>query len=100
MVERWERDGRRPVVGVWTAKQTAAFHRQVRGHRLYALFHLVALRGELELWCTCAPVACQAGAISAGRLVGLPKRLASPELWAQWMKSGIGYDCGMTEGYD
>jgi integrase len=30
---------------VWTAAQTAEFLRQVRGHRLYALFHLVALRG-------------------------------------------------------
>jgi integrase len=30
---------------VWTAAQTAQFLAQVRGHRLYALFHLVALRG-------------------------------------------------------
>jgi integrase len=30
---------------VWTASQTAQFLRHVRGHRLYALFHLVALRG-------------------------------------------------------
>jgi len=29
---------------VWTAAQTAQFPAQVRGHRLYALFHLVALR--------------------------------------------------------
>jgi integrase len=35
----------RPAVGVWTAAQTAEFLRQVRGHRLYALFHLTALRG-------------------------------------------------------
>jgi integrase len=45
IVERWEREGWRPVVGVWTAAQTAAFLRQVRDDRLYALFHLVALRG-------------------------------------------------------
>jgi integrase len=37
--------GWRPAVGVWTAAQTAQFLAQVRGHRLYALFHLVALRG-------------------------------------------------------
>jgi integrase len=43
--EQWEREGWRPVVGVWKAAQTAEFLRQVRGHRLYALFHLVALRG-------------------------------------------------------
>jgi len=33
------------AVAVWTAAQTGEFLRQVRGHRLYALFHLVALRG-------------------------------------------------------
>ncbi len=38
-------EGWRQVVGVWTAAQTAQFLRQVRGHRLYALFHLIALRG-------------------------------------------------------
>ena len=41
---RWQQDGWRPAVGVWTAAQTAQFPAQVRGHRLYALFHLVALR--------------------------------------------------------
>ncbi len=42
---RWQHEGWRPAVGVWTAAQTAEFLRQVRGHRLYTLFHLVALRG-------------------------------------------------------
>ena len=42
---RWQQDGWRPVVGVRTAAQTSRFLAQVRGHRLYALFHLVALRG-------------------------------------------------------
>jgi integrase len=45
LTERWQREGWRPVVGVWTAGQTAVFLAQVRSHRLYALFHLVALRG-------------------------------------------------------
>src|ERR1700677_3684176 len=45
LTERWQQDGWRPAVGVWTAAQTAQFLAQVRGHRLYALFHLVALRG-------------------------------------------------------
>jgi integrase len=45
LTEQWKREGWRPVVGVWTAAQTSEFLRQVRGHRLYALFHLVALRG-------------------------------------------------------
>jgi integrase len=45
LTERWQRDGWLPVVGVWTASQTAQFLHHVRGHRLYALFHLVALRG-------------------------------------------------------
>jgi integrase len=45
LTERWQAEGWRPAVGVWTAAQTAQFLCQVRGHRLYALFHLVALRG-------------------------------------------------------
>jgi integrase len=45
LTDRWQTEGWRPAVGVWTAAQTALFLRQVRGHRLYALFHLVALRG-------------------------------------------------------
>jgi hypothetical protein len=45
LAERWQQDGWRPAVGVWTAAQTAEFLRQVHGHRLYALFHLIALRG-------------------------------------------------------
>jgi integrase len=45
LTERWQREGWRPAVGVWTAAQTAEFLRLARGHRLYALFHLVALRG-------------------------------------------------------
>jgi integrase len=45
LTERWQQEGWRPVVGVWTAAQTARFLRLVRGHRLYALFHLTALRG-------------------------------------------------------
>jgi integrase len=45
LTERWQHEGWRPAVGVRTVGQTAEFLRQVRGHRLYALFHLVALRG-------------------------------------------------------
>src|SRR6185437_12277312 len=41
LTERWQTEGWRPVVGVWTAAQTAQFLGQVRGHRLYALFHLI-----------------------------------------------------------
>ena len=32
-------------MAVWTAAQTAQFLTRVRGHRLYAAFHLIALRG-------------------------------------------------------
>jgi integrase len=45
LTERWQAEGWRPAIGVWTAAQTAEFLRQAHGHRLYALFHLVALRG-------------------------------------------------------
>jgi integrase len=45
LAERWQTEGWRPAVGVWTAAQTVQFLQQVRGHSLYALFHLIALRG-------------------------------------------------------
>jgi integrase len=44
-VEHWQRTGERPVVGVWTAAQTARFVGCIKDHRLYAAYHLIALRG-------------------------------------------------------
>jgi len=44
-IAAWRETGIRPAVAVWTAAQTAAFLNAVRGHRLYAAFHLIALRG-------------------------------------------------------
>jgi integrase len=44
-IAAWEQTGIRPTVAVWTAAQTAAFLNAVRGHQLYAAFHLIALRG-------------------------------------------------------
>lgn len=44
-IEQWELTGERPAVAVWTAEQTAAFLHAIRGHRLYAAYHLIALRG-------------------------------------------------------
>jgi integrase len=44
-IAAWQDSGIRPPVAVWTAAQTAAFLNAVRGHRLYAAFHLIALRG-------------------------------------------------------
>jgi integrase len=44
-VEQWRRTGERPAVAVWTAAQTAQFLTSAEGHRLYAAFHLIALRG-------------------------------------------------------
>ena len=44
-VTEWQRTGVRPPVAVWTAAQTAQFLHAVRSHRLYAVFHLIALRG-------------------------------------------------------
>jgi integrase len=41
----WKEHGSRPLVGVWTPAQTAEFLASARDERLYALFHLVALRG-------------------------------------------------------
>src|SRR5512139_639370 len=44
-IEHWERTGERPPVAVWTAAQTAEFLHGIRDHRLYAAYHLIALRG-------------------------------------------------------
>ena len=44
-VAAWRATGVRPPVAVWTAAQTAAFLDHAAGDDLYALFHLVALRG-------------------------------------------------------
>jgi len=44
-VADWQRTGIRPPVAVWTPAQTAQFLNAIRGHRLYAAYHLIALRG-------------------------------------------------------
>jgi integrase len=44
-VREWQRTGIRPPVAVWTPAQTAAFLNAIQGHRLYAAYHLIALRG-------------------------------------------------------
>jgi integrase len=44
-VEQWRRTGERPAVAVWTAQQTAQFLASIEEHRLYAVYHLIALRG-------------------------------------------------------
>ncbi len=44
-IEHWRRTGERPAVAVWTAAQTAEFLHGIEGHRLYAAYHLIALRG-------------------------------------------------------
>jgi hypothetical protein len=44
-VEHWKRTGDRPPVAVWTAEQTAQFLHAIEHHRLYAAYHLIALRG-------------------------------------------------------
>ena len=44
-ITEWRRTGIRPPVAVWTPAQTAAFLNAIQGHRLYAAYHLIALRG-------------------------------------------------------
>ena len=69
------------MVGVWTAGQTAAFLAQVRDHRLYAVFHLVALRGEaagltwsdLDLDAGTLTVSGQLQQLGGRRVAGPPK---------------------------
>lgn len=42
---RWQQTGIRPAVAVWTPAQTAAFLNAIGGHRLYAAYHMIAVRG-------------------------------------------------------
>src|SRR6266540_6693872 len=44
-VGHWWATGERPEVAVWTTEQTARFLTASAGHRLYAVYHLIALRG-------------------------------------------------------
>jgi integrase len=44
-VREWERTGVRPTVAVWLPAQTAWFLNSIQGDRLYAAYHLIALRG-------------------------------------------------------
>ena len=44
-VRDWQRTGARPPVAVWTTAQTRRFLKSARGHRLYAAYQLIALRG-------------------------------------------------------
>jgi integrase len=44
-VRQCKRTGQRPPVAVWTPAQTAGFLNAIRGHRLYAAYWLIALRG-------------------------------------------------------
>ena len=44
-IAQWRTIGERPAVAVWTAEHTATFLNGIREHRLYPLFHLVALLG-------------------------------------------------------
>jgi hypothetical protein len=42
----WSRLRSGPPVAVWTPAQTGQFLHAIRHHRLYAAYHLTALRGE------------------------------------------------------
>jgi integrase len=44
-VEHWQRTGEHPPVAVWTAALTAQFLHAIKDDRLYAAYHVIALRG-------------------------------------------------------
>ena len=44
-VREWKQTGIRPAVAVWTPAQLAQFLSFVGSHRLFAVFHLIAMRG-------------------------------------------------------
>ena len=44
-VREWKQTGIRPAVAVWTPAQRAQFLSFTGSHRLFAVFHLIAMRG-------------------------------------------------------
>jgi integrase len=44
-VAEWKRTGIRPAVAVWTPAQLARFLASIGSHRLFAVLHLIAMRG-------------------------------------------------------
>ena len=89
-VEEWQRTGVRPVVAVWTAGQTGQFLQAIRGHRLYAAYHLIALRGlrrgeaaglrwcDLDLDARVATMNQQVQQYDGHIVVGPPRQPAAP----------------------
>jgi integrase len=89
-VAEWQRTGLRPPVAVWTPVQTARFLNAIRGHRLYAAYHLIALRGlrrgeaaglrwrDIDLDTATAIISCQLQQYD-GRLVLCPPKTVGSE---------------------
>jgi integrase len=89
-VAEWQRTGIRPPVAVWTPAQTAQFLNAIRGHRLYAAYHLIALRGlrrgeaaglrwcDIDLDSATAIITCQLQQYD-GRLVLCPPKTVGSE---------------------
>jgi len=89
-VAEWQRTGIRPPVAVRTPAQTARFLNAIRSHRLYAAYHLVALRGlrrgeaaglrwcDIDLDTATAIITCQLQQYD-GRLVACPPKTVGSE---------------------
>jgi integrase len=89
-VREWERTGIRPPVAVWMPAQTAWFLNSIQHARLYAAYHLIALRGLRRgeaaglRWCDvdldgATAVICQQLQQYGGHLSACPPKTASSE---------------------
>jgi integrase len=89
-IAEWQRTGIRAPVAVWTPAQTARFLNAIRGHRLHAAYHLIALRGlrrgeaaglrwcDIDLDGATAIISCQLQQYD-GRLTLCPPKTAGSE---------------------
>jgi hypothetical protein len=79
-IAEWQRTGIRPPVAVWTPAQTVEFLNAIRGHRQYAAYYLIALRGLRRVQ--------QSRSADPGEAVTLAVRAGDGLVWVEVLDGG------------